>query len=215
MPETMVVAVYLFEELDDDAKERARAWWREAFSDDDFDSVTSDFEQICEILGVELATYPVRLYGGGTRRNPCVFWSHLYCQGQGARFEGTYRYAKGSTQAIRDYAPIDNELHRIADELQKVQKANFYQLRAKVGYSPPYNHEYCMVIDVERDSPTHQDMTEGAEEAITRLLRDLAVWLLKQVLTEDEYRNSDEYVDEAITINEYRFTKDGDRCARL
>lgn len=213
MPETMIVQTFLFEELSDSAKERARAWWRESRDSHDMDHVVDDFITIAEMLGVEIATRPVRLYGGGTRQEPKVWWSHFYCQGQGACFEGTYRYKKGALAEVKAYAPKDEALHRIACALQDIQKANFYQLRAKIGHSGPYHHAYSMDIEVTRESDTYQDMTEGAEEAVIEALRDLANWLLRQLLAEDEYQNSDEYVDEAITINEYRFTEDGRRCA--
>lgn len=63
---------------------------------------------------------------------------------------------------IREYAPQDTELHRIADALQAIQRRNFYQLRADASHRGHYYHEYCMAISVERDSPTWQDMTTEA-----------------------------------------------------
>ena len=48
--------VYDFTELSDAAKDKARAWFRETIDHDWWDSVYDDFEQICPILGVTLAT---------------------------------------------------------------------------------------------------------------------------------------------------------------
>ena len=73
--------VYDFTELSDAAKDTARAWFRETIDDDWWDSVYDDFERICPILGVTLATTPVRLMGGGTRQKPCIRFSGFWSQG--------------------------------------------------------------------------------------------------------------------------------------
>ncbi|MFT5429332.1 MAG: hypothetical protein ACI9OJ_000001, partial [Myxococcota bacterium] len=81
MPEIIETTVYRLDELSDEAKDKARAWYRQVGLDHDwFEFVYDDFERICAILGVDLKTVPVRLYGGGTGQKPCIwfsgFWSH-------------------------------------------------------------------------------------------------------------------------------------------
>ena len=66
-----------------------------------------------------------------------------------------------------------------------------------------------MAIHVERDSPTWQDMTDGAGEAVIEALRDLARWLYRQLELEYNYLTSDEAVDETVSANEWAFTADG------
>lgn len=208
MPEIIQTTVYRLDELSRAAKEKARAWYRESdFDDDWFECVYEDFERICEILGVRLATRTVRLYGGGTRQKPCIWFSGFWSQGDGACFEGHYRHAKAATRKIREYAPKDVELHRLAHALQTIQRRNFYQLRAAVTHRGHYYHEHCMSISVERDSPTCQDMTADAEEAVCEALRDLARWLYRQLEREYEHLTADETVDEAILANGYTFTE--------
>jgi hypothetical protein len=68
-----------------------------------------------------------------------------------------------------------------------------------------------MAIAVERDSPTGQEMTADAEEAMIEALRDLARWLYRQLEKEFEFQTSDAVVDEAIIANEYTFTETGHR----
>jgi hypothetical protein len=212
MPEIIETTVYRLGELSDTAKETALAWYQQVGVDDDwFDFVYDDFERICAILGVELKTVPVRLYGGGTRQKPCIWFSGFWSQGDGACFEGRYHHAKSASRAIRDHAPKDGELHRIADALQAIQRRNFYQLHASVTHRDRYYHEYCMAISVERDSPTRQDMTADAEDVVIETLRDLARWLYRQLEREHEALTSAETVDEAITANEYTFTETGRR----
>jgi hypothetical protein len=212
MAEIIETIVYSFDELSEEAKEKARDWYRQgAFDDDWYCAVYSDFEQICEILGISLASVPVRLYGGGTRRRPCIWFSGFASQGDGACFEGNYLYVRGSARAIRAYAPKDVELHRIADTLRAAQWSNFFQLGARLSHRGRYYHEYSMEIAVDRGSPVDQAMTPNAEEDVAEALRDLAHWLYGKLEDEYDYLTSDEVVDEAITANGYSFTEAGER----
>jgi hypothetical protein len=212
MPETICTTVYQFPELSDAAKEKARSWYREAeFHDDWWDAVYDDFERICDILGVSLKTRPVRLMGGGTRQKPRIWFSGFSSQGDGACFEATVQHAKGAAREIRAYAPKDRTLHGIADRLQAVQRQNSYQLQADVTHRGRYYHEYCMIIEVIRDSPTGQAPTDDSEEIVVDALRDLARWLYRQLEAEYDHLTSDETVEEGIVINEYTFTEGGRR----
>ncbi len=212
MPRTVETVVYSIEELPEAAKESARAWYRETCLEHEwYDAVFEDFETVCRVLGVTLRTSPVKLMGGGTRENPHLFFRGFASQGDGASFEGSLEYVPGGARAIRAHAPKDEELHRIADELQAVQKRNFYQLTVTIRTRGNYCHEHSMAIEVERDSPTWQPMTDGAEDAVTEAMRDLARWLYRQLEREYEYLTSDEAVDETIAANGWSFTAQGCR----
>ena len=212
MPQIIETTVYEFHELSDDAKEQARAWFREGAGDWDWhDFIYEDFEQVCRILGIELKTCIVRLMGGGTRQKPCIWFSGFYSQGDGACFEGIHTYEKGAARRIRDYAPKDEELHAIADRLFAIQRDNFFQLRADIRHRGRYCHAYSMEIVVARYSPHWQDMTAEAEDAVTECLRDLANWLYRQLEREWDHMTSDEYADDGIVANEYTFTEAGRR----
>ena len=95
MPEIIETIVYRLDELSDAAKDAARGWYREGgFDYDWFEFVYDDFERICAILGISLRTRPVRLFDGGTRSKPCIwFWA------SGARAMGP---ASRATTSIRD-----------------------------------------------------------------------------------------------------------------
>jgi len=212
MPEIIETTVYLIDELSEGAKDKARAWYRQSgFNYFWFDSVYEDFVRVCAILGIDLTTVPVRLYGGGTRQKSCIWFSGFWSQGDGACFEGRYRHAKGAAQMIRHYAPADVELHRITDALHAIQRRHFYQLQATITHRGRYYHEYCMDISVERNGPTYRDVTTDAEEIVIKAMRDLARWLFRQLEAEYEYLTSDETVDEAIAANGYTFTQTGHR----
>lgn len=212
MPEIIETTVYRLDELSDAAKEKARAWYRDgAFDHDWHEFVFADFVEICTIVGVDLKTRPVRLVGSGSRSDPCIWFRGFSSQGDGACFEGAYAYARQAPVAIRAHAPQDEELHRIADALQVIQRRNFFQLRADTRHRGHYYHEYCMNVAVERDGPTGQDMTDDAEDVVIELLRDLARWLYRQLEREYEYQTSDTMIDEAMTANAYTFTEAGHR----
>ena len=212
MPRIVETTVYQLGELSVEAQEKARAWFRESMDTDGwYEFVYEDFEAICAILGVRLKTRAVRIRGGGTRQKPCVYFRGFWSQGDGACFETFYSYRKYAPRRIRQYAPQDVELHRIADALQAIQHRNFYQLRAETRHSGHYYHEYCMSVSVERDGPTSQDMTADAEEAVIAALRDLARWLYRHLEREYDYLSSDAVVDEAIIANGYTFTETGRR----
>lgn len=212
MPSVIETTVYGFDELSDAAKDAARAWYREGgFDYDWYDAVYDGFERIAEIIGLDLKTRSVRLMGGGMRQDPCIWFTGFWSQGDGACFESRYSYRKGAPRRIREYAPQDAELHRIADALQAVQRRNFYELCADLSHRGRYYHEYCMAISVERDSPTYQDMTVDAEGLLIEALRDLARWLYRQLEREYDYLTSDEVVDGAIVANRYTFTEAGRR----
>lgn len=212
MPDTIETVVYRFDELPEVARDRARAWYRESgFDHDWYGAVYEDFQRIAEILGLNLKTRTVRLMGGGTRQEPCIWFRGVWSQGDGACFESWYSYRKDAPRRIREHAPQDTELHRIADALQAVQRRNFYQLRAEAAHRGHYYHEYCMAISVERDSPSWQDMTADAEDTMIEAVRDLARWLYRQLEREYDYLSSDDVVDEAIIANGYTFTEAGQR----
>ena len=211
MPRIVETTVYTIDELSDAAKENARVWYRDqGLHDEWYDFVYEDFEAICGILGITLATTPVRLYGGGTREKPNLYWTGFWNQGDGASFEGSYVHARGAASAIRGHAPKDEELHRIADALQAVQRRNIWQLHGSIRHRGRYHHEYTIAIEIERDSPTWQPPTDDAEDAVTEAMRDLARWLYRQLRAEYEHLTSDEAIDETLAANEWSFTAAGE-----
>ena len=128
MPRIVETTVYELGELSGAARERARAWYRESCLDWDWhECIYEDFETVCGLLGVTLRTSAVRLMGVGIRETPRIYFRGFWSQGDGASFEGVYRYAQGACAAIRAHAPKDTELHTIADALADIQRRNFYQ----------------------------------------------------------------------------------------
>lgn len=193
--ETIPYEYYQFDELSDDAKGKAREWYRKGALDYDWwDYVYEDAKTIGMLMGIDID----KIYFSG-------FWS----QGDGACFEGSYGYKKGSLKAVKEYAPQDEKLHNIVKDLQLIQKPNFYQLYATVRHSGYYQHSGCTDISVSRDSVNYQYMTEDVEDGITQTLREFMDWIYTRLEKEYEWLVSDEQVDESIRTNEYEFTKEG------
>ena len=208
--EILETPLYHFQDLDDSAKETARNWYRDGIGHDHwYDFIYEDFESICNRLGVTLKDCP-----GKPGTGKCIWWSGFYSQGDGASFEGWYSYAAKSAKKIREYAPQDEELHRIADELQAAQARVFYQAEATITQSGRYHHENTMRIEVERVDPRctcSLDMDAQAEDDIVECMKNLARWLYRSLEREWDYMNSDEAIDENIIANEYTFTAAGER----
>lgn len=146
-------------------------WW---------DSTYDNFCQITEIIGFDVSPRDIQFTG---------FWS----QGDGASFTGSYRYAKQSAKRIREYAPLDAELHAIADMLTEMQRRNFYQVTGsivRIGHH--YVHENTIAADIERDSENYQDATDDAETIVTDAARRLSQWLYSTLESEWEYLETDD-----------------------
>jgi hypothetical protein len=212
----LTVRTYALTEMSEHAKEAARDWYRRyAFDDQWWDSVYDDSAAIADILGIDLRTR-ILTFRNGTKRYDgiSIGFSGFSSQGDGAHFEGTYRYAKGATKAIREYAPLDTELHRIADALQAVQRKHFYGIKASVVHSGHYQHEYCTNIEVEMSDDRHgnyRSLLDGAENEIQILMRDFMRWIYRALEREYDYQNQDEAIDEQILMNDYHFTDEGSR----
>ena len=197
---TLTIPVYKFSELGDEAKAKARDYFRQ---DVDLEFVVDDFCSIAEIIGLELDTRPVKLMNGQTRGKPEVYYSVGYCQSDYAAFAGTWRYTKGCKKAIRDYAPQDTDLHAIVDQWCDIQRRNFYRLVATC--SAPRDSQVAETHTVDGRFTGDETLDDATECA-----RDLAHWLYKRLRDECYYRSSDECIDDLIEINEYEFYENGD-----
>ena len=211
MPQTIEVTVYSFDELSAEAKERAREWWREASaSDNDFaDHVTDRLLEAAEALGFRIGTHTVRLYGGGSRQEPNVWWSGFYSQGDGASFDGSYSYSKGAAKKLAEHFEGKDlaELQALAHRLEAVQRPAFYSLTASIDQSGRYSHS--MTMSASADDTRGHDVKADAEEEIQQVARELADWHWSNLRDAYEWEQADEQVDENIRANEYTFTEQG------
>ena len=120
---TIEKEVYSFNELDGAAKEKAREWFRGNLDESDFSAVVDDVVQIGVFLGIEIEKRTWTNSYGYTGKTPCIYWD-LYRRE--CAVDARYAYAKNAQKEVHAYVPLDNELKRIAEGLQAVQKRNFY-----------------------------------------------------------------------------------------
>ena len=209
MPIQKIVTLYQYDELPTEkAKEKARDWFREVDTFGDFLDY-EDFLSVCERLGIEVDS---NHDGKGHK----IYWSGFWSQGDGASFAGTLRAKPDAGEAIREYAPLDEKLHRIGDAIAalSIRFPDLYAKAEQGRYGSHYVHSNTMSVDVEvGENEDGEPLDAGApiDDEVTRLMRDLADWLYRQLKTDYEYRNSDEEVADSIRCNEYTFTETGKR----
>lgn len=195
---TETIKIYKYDELPTDkAKEKARNWWRKFLYTDssDWQNIYDEAKHIGSLFGLEIG----KIYFSG-------FWS----QGDGASFDGEYKFKKGAVKAIEDYTSSE-ELSRIVRALYRVQRLYSYKLEATCKTKGHYCNSSSMQVDVWSLSYYDTDLSD-AEDDIKSLLRGFADWIYKQLKDDYEYQSNVENVEEAIRANEYEFYENGDKA---
>jgi len=206
---TIEVKVYTYDALSESAKEKAREWYSSNLDYQWWDSVYDDFECICDILGVDLSTHTVRLMSGDTRRVSNIWFSGFYHQGGGSSFDGTYGYKKGAHKAIREYAPMCEALHGIADRLLTLQKANFYRVTGTISNSGRYNSLSVDAFLTDYVNGGSDFAETNIDNDLTDIIGDLNNYLYSSLEREYEHLTSDDVVEDSIIANKYEFNEDG------
>lgn len=197
---TIQTNLYQYSELSEKAKQKARDWYTGEGFEFQYDFVFDDFTQICDILGIDLSD---------SKNNSQIYFSGFSSQGDGACFNGTYRYKKNALKNMMQHAPIDTELHSIAIRLQSAQKTVFYKTRVKITHSGSYCHYNSMDFDFDNDLYPDLDDESESCKAIIECMCDLAKWLYRELENEYDYQRSDSTVAENIEANEYEFLESG------
>lgn len=142
-------------------------WW---------DCVYEDAKQIGAIIGFEIDD---------------IFFSGFSSQGDGACFTGTLGYAKGASKAIRRHAPLDTELHALADRWTALQKSNFYSITGRVTQSGRYSHSGATDFEFEDSRESYGYTRESFDEdEATQIVRDFMDWIYEQLENDYEYQSA-------------------------
>ena len=198
---TQTTTVYEFSELSPSAKAKARDWYREASTYDDHGAeyVIDDAKMVFAHCGITIDRVG---YSG--------FWS----QGDGAHFVGTWRAADVTLGGVKNCAPIDEKLHAIAAEFERIA-ALFPLASFTVKHRGSYSHENCTDFSFEfLDADGYQIDPPGAQQAekdLEKAAKDAMRWIYRTLEKEYDYHNADEQVDESIECNGYTFTEEGKR----
>lgn len=208
--QTDTYPVFKYDELSDSAKEKAREWYCEDLPWDP-EYVIEDAATIADLFGLDIRQTRKTLMGGGHRYDPTVYWSGFWSQGDGACYEGTYKYKTNSVKMVKACCG-DAEVIRIVESLAKVQRKFFYHLTAVCKHRGHYYHSGCMEVSVDIDSDadySDSKLWRDAEDDVIQLLRDFADWIYRRLEEEYEYQTSEEAVAESMEANEYEFYEDG------
>jgi hypothetical protein len=191
---TKTVNLYQFAELSDEAKEKAREWFRRSNDDDDdWEYMKDDFTEMMAVFGFDVHdTY----YSG--------FWS----QGDGASFTGSWYYKAGWRKAFLSAYPTESKYLGYMDAIAQAAKDNFYQVSASISHRGHYQHSGCMSIDVRTDK---EKFAGDTEDTIMDNFRYIADTFYNALESAYDWRNADEQVDESIIMNAYTFTIEGKR----
>ena len=189
---TIETTVYKFDELSDAAKQKALNAWRDLGNFDD-EYVIDYCKEAAKMFGLDIDK---------------IYYSGFSSQGDGACFEGRYKYKAGALAAVKKEWPKWTALHGIVERLEAVQKRNFYRLTAVIKHRGHYYHSGCMLIDVEDSENQYRDLKD-AEDSVIDELRDFADLIYAMLSDEYDYTQSDAYVTENIQGNGVEFTVDG------
>lgn len=214
--------VYQFEELKGTARDRAADWLRGCASDHGWwYSTYEDASEIGVLMGFD-KKLDINFSG---------FWS----QGDGASFTGNWYPAQaiGAGARVREYAPVDEKLHGIADALERAAA----EFREAVGprleeiHEPlrlyrtdtQYAHENTVCSDPDNlfsdtaavledlrwDEEEIVGVVQTLEKAFLEAARNFMRWIYATLEQEYEFLTSDEQILELARSLEYEFTEDG------
>lgn len=202
MPRTQRIeqTCYRFSELSETAKERAIQRYCEMMPEDWHECVIDDAKTCFGFLGYSIDD---------------VFFSGFSSQGDGACFEGTWNPEAVNAQDLKEHAPTDKELHRLADAMQEFA-AVFTHSSANIKHTGRYCHEHSVSIDLDLGEAevtrgeSWEIVSDEADNTFTDITRDCMHWIYKTLEKEYEYQTSEEQVSETSEANEWEYDENGD-----
>lgn len=182
------INIYQFDELSDEAKNKARDWWRNGY-EFDVSYVLDNFKAEMEEFGVEVSKFT---------------YSVSYSQRDGAGFD----YEINLLEWLKVNAP--KKSYMLIRRLLKENKiAN--AMRGTQGFNWQ-NATHYNGVEVYDDFHVSARMTvyiEGFEADIFKWMENKADDLYSRIRDELDYMHSDDHIDECLRINEYEFTESG------
>jgi len=213
--------VYTFDELSEEAKEKARDWYRNRDEDSFFSEyVIEQWKEKLHKMGFD-----------GVEIHYTGFWS----QGDGACFTGTM-----DNQGLLSFLGYHKLLAKFPKIVRSLKKkhptVHDIYTNIKVTHTGRYYHEYMTNTEDHSELQGNGDIMEsrykdewtelftfldcrtyGGDQGVQDAYRN-GTWIVdtnkaiyKDLQAEYEYHNSDEVVAENIMANDYTFTSDGKR----
>lgn len=203
---TIQLELFTFDELDDDAKQVAIQDHREIM-DSNLDDEVSYWQNGA-------------LSGTGFIIDE-ISYSGFYSQGDGASFTGHYDSAQIDLEKLKGFSLKAYDLMARNDSIfgaSGLTSDNVITADVK-RISRHYCHENTVSIENieingcgwgDDESDKINIAYNDLENYLTSLKDDLCHLIYSSLESEYDYQNSDEYISEILTINEYYFTADGE-----
>lgn len=223
MARTVEKTVYKFNELSDEAKKKARDWWREGGLDYEWwEFCYDEFVTLCEFFGIEMDTK--RRNNPKAKGEPAIYFTGFYSQGSGSSFAGSVDVQK-MLKCVEDLS-WQKEFPSISFRFMTIKNKNEQRIikaikdglidcSCSIRHS---NRETAVSLSLDWDSsdPSGDKDRRNIDSYICEIeeyLQDIAnklnSHLYKSLETEYEWRMADEQVDETCISNEYEFEEDG------
>lgn len=198
---------YTFEELSDEAKEKARQDYISSDYpyDDWWDGVYEDAARVAKILGLDITE--TRVEAGKTREvitNICINFSGFWSQGDGASFAGRYSFNEKAVEEMRSYCS-DETLISLAERLTVMQVTQRLKscelLSATITQYGNYNSMRHEIHDWGID-----EVGEPDEDDFVNIMDGFATWIYNTLEAEYDHLCSDECVDQYLTEEKFDST---------
>jgi len=199
MSKIIETEVFEYDELDERAKEKARAWFSQHYPEFEWwDDCYERIKDVGEILGFEF-----------DKKRDSIAAYFDTDRGAYFAFHGGWTFKAGATKAIRAYAPKDDELHRIARELFKAARRTCWNVSARVRAE---RNDASIRVDTDdwfysyekinnEQYHARREAQKEIEEAIQEAIQDFCHWALKLLGAELEYLQSEENIEEMRVIH--------------
>ena len=187
---TITEEIFNITELSEDAQEAAYQQWAEIeHSMFDSDFMKDDIITLGNCIGINIDQ---------------VLWSGFNSQGDGACFTGDYEYNPNWKEKIESYAPTDETMIELGEELSKIYDV-YGTHSITVIHDHFYYHENSVVIDTSSDDVDSQ----AALDLIDPLLREFMKYSYTLLEKQYEYYLSKEVFIESSLANEYEYYSNG------
>lgn len=200
---TEEIAIFKYDELSNEAKAKARDWWRNASCGETYwsECVIDEVKEQGDLMGLEISN---------------VYFSGFWSQGDGACFEGSWNAANVKADQVADGwgdCRETQQIKGIASRFAEIAKAwpnAYFGVKHQGRYSHEHSTSFDIVLDENSDGESgYEGDIDEAEASIIETARDYMRWIYRQLEKAYEDYNSDEQIAGNIEANSYEFTDDG------
>jgi len=203
---TIRTKVYKFNELSDEAKEKAIDWCRNVNNDiHDYEDIVSSAKAVADLFDLKFGkSYTDIRFGHIEDRILELSGTRLYKYVVNNYYDSLFtpKYIKTIGRELKCKQFIC-KIHtgangKFTQLFSKLTKVNDGCALTGMCYDDDILQPVYEFLKNPDKSTTFEDLIKDIENAISKTLRDIEEWV-----------NSDEYITEQIEANEYEFTQDG------